>query len=157
MSISKQIAKHLRDVHFGGNWTCSNYKDLLKDVTWQQAIQTVHTFNTIATLVYHTHYYIVVTTKVLQGEPLVAKDEHSFNCPAFHSQKEWDHFLEEVWRAAEEMASLIEQLPDSLLNEIFVDEKYGTYYRNLQGMIEHHHYHLGQIAMIKKMLLTSIS
>lgn len=51
------------------------------------------------------------------------------------------------------MAQLIEQLPDSRLEEIFSQEKYGTFHRNLFGIIEHAHYHLGQIVVIKKMLL----
>ncbi|HAI83731.1 MAG TPA: DUF1572 domain-containing protein, partial [Chitinophagaceae bacterium] len=28
----------------------------------------------------------------------------------------------------------------------------GTYYRNILGLIEHTHYHLGQIALIKKII-----
>jgi hypothetical protein len=29
-------------------------------------------------------------------------------------------------------------------------EKYGNYYRNIHGIIEHIHYHLGQIVLIEK-------
>jgi hypothetical protein len=47
----------------------------------------------------------------------------------------------------------VEQLPSIQLWETFTDEKYGTYYSNLQGIIEHIHYHLGQIVVIKKILL----
>ncbi len=47
----------------------------------------------------------------------------------------------------------IEQLPESKLWETFSDEKYGNYYRNIHGIIEHSHYHLGQIVLIKKILL----
>jgi hypothetical protein len=54
MNLTAQIAKHIRDVHFGGNWTCSNLKDNLADVTWQQATTKVRSFNTIVALVYHT-------------------------------------------------------------------------------------------------------
>ncbi|MEM8891667.1 MAG: DUF1572 domain-containing protein, partial [Bacteroidota bacterium] len=36
--------------------------------------------------------------------------------------------------------------------EGFVDEKYGTYRRNIDGMIEHCYYHLGQISIIRKMI-----
>jgi len=50
---------------------------------------------------------------------------------------------------------LIEQLPEAKLGEIFSEEKYGTYYRNIHGIIEHTHYHLGQIVLIKKILLQS--
>ena len=37
-------------------------------------------------------------------------------------------------------------------NEPFVDEKYGLYLRNIDGMIEHSYYHLGQISLINKLL-----
>ena len=36
MNLPFQIAKHFREVYFGGNWTSSNLKDNLADVDWQQ-------------------------------------------------------------------------------------------------------------------------
>jgi hypothetical protein len=39
------------------------------------------------------------------------------------------------------------------LDEVFVDKKYGTYLRNIEAVIEHSYYHLGQIVLIKKMIL----
>ena len=52
MNLTWQIAKQFRDVYFGGNWTSVNLKENLADVTWQQAITKVYSFNTIAALVY---------------------------------------------------------------------------------------------------------
>jgi len=49
MSLSQHLAKHLRDVHFGGNWTSVNLKDTLADVSWQQVSVKVQSFNTIST------------------------------------------------------------------------------------------------------------
>ena len=43
-------------------------------------------------------------------------------------------------------------MPDEKLSEVFVDEKYGTYERNINLMIEHCYYHLGQILIIKKLV-----
>ena len=153
MNLPAQLAKHLRDVHLGGNWTSSNLKDNLKDVSWQQATTQVHSFNTIATLVYHVNYYISAVLKVLQGGPLEASDKYSFDLPPIQSQSDWDNLLDKTFANAETFALLIEQLPEHKLWESFADEKYGTYYRNIQGIIEHTHYHLGQIALIKKILL----
>lgn len=153
MNIPTQIAKHLRDVYFGKNWTWVNLKETLTDVTWQQATAKVYSFNTIVALVYHINYYVGAATKVLQGGPLDAHDKYSFDHPPIHSQEDWEKMLEKVWDDVENFARLIEQLPESKLGEIFVEEKYGTYYRNFCGIIEHAHYHLGQIVLIKKMLL----
>lgn len=152
MSISKQIAKHVREVHFGGNWTVTNLRDTLADVTWQQAITPVHKFNTIATLLFHVNYFVGVVLEVLKGGPLNGSDKLSFNHPPINNLQDWDAMREKAWDEAEQFAALIELLPDSRLDEDFIDPKYGTNYRNLAGIIEHMHYHLGQIVIIKKLL-----
>jgi len=153
MNLTAQIAKHFREVHFGGNWTSSNLKDHLADVTWQQATTQVYSINPIATLVYHINYYVSAILKVLRGEPLDAHDKYSFDLPPILSQEDWEKLLDKTWTDAEDFAILVEQLPESKLGENFSDEKYGSYYRNLHGVIEHTHYHLGQIVLIKKILL----
>jgi hypothetical protein len=153
MNVTGQIAKHFREIHFGGNWTSVNLKDNLEDLSWQQATTQVYSFNTIATLVYHMNYYVSAVLKVLQGEALNAKDIYSFDHPPILSQVDWEKLLEKTWADAEKFASLIEQLQEIKLWETFSDEKYGNYYRNIHGIIEHCHYHLGQIVLIKKILL----
>ena len=152
MNLTAQIAKHFRDVHFGGNWTSVNLKETLADVDWQQATTQVYGLNTIAILVYHTNYYVSAVMKVLQGEPLTAKDKYSFDLPPIQSQQDWELLLQKTWADAELFAILIEQLPESKLEETFTDEKYGSYYRNFHGIIEHLHYHMGQIVLLKKII-----
>ena len=152
MNVTIQIAKHLREVHFGGNWTTVNMKEQLADVTWEEATTQVYSFNTIATLVYHTGYYVSAVLKVLQGGALEAKDEYSFNHPPITCSEDWEKLLDKAWADAELFAGLIEQLPEHLMWEDFTDKKYGIYYRNLHGIIEHMHYHLGQIVLIKKII-----
>ena len=89
---------------------------------------------------------------MLEGEPLNAHDKYSFDLPAIRSREDWDNLLDNTWTNAEKFACLIEQLPESKLWENLSVDKYGTNYRNLQGIIEHVHYHLGQIVLIKKIL-----
>ena len=151
MNLTGHIAKHFRQIHFGGNWTSVNLKETLTDVDWQQATTKIYSFNTIASLVYHTNYYVSEVLKVLKGEPLKAHDKFSFDCPPIQSQEDWNKLMNKTWTDAENFAALIEQLPESKLWEIFIAEKYGNYYRNIHGIIEHTHYHLGQIVLIKKL------
>ena len=150
--VSAHLSKHLREVYFGGNWTSVSLRDGLSNVRLQQAITKFHSLNTILALVYHINYYITAVTKVLEGEPLNASDKFSFDHPQIQSEEEWQNLLDNTWKDAEKFASLIEQLPESKLWENFEDGKYGNYYRNIQGIIEHTHYHLGQIVLIKKLL-----
>ncbi len=152
MNLSQQTARHIKDVHFGGNWTSVNLKETLADVSWQEAITKVYSFNTIAALVYHMNYYVSAVLKVLQGEPLSASDKFSFDLTPIQSETDWNNLLNKTWADADNFACLLEQLPESRFGEMFTDEKYGTYYRNMHGITEHIHYHLGQIVIIKKII-----
>lgn len=152
MNFTKQTAKHLREVFFGGNWTFSNLKENLSDVTWKEAVTKVYSFNTIAALVYHIDYFIAAQLKVLQGGPLDAHDKFSFDHPPINSDEDWEKLKDKVFSDAENLAAIIEKLPEEKLQENFVDKKYGTYYRNILGIIEHTHYHMGQIVLIKKLI-----
>ena len=154
MSTSKQLAKHLNEVYFGGNWTTVSLKSAIEDISWNQAVTKIQNFNTIAALVYHINYYVHEVASALQGNDLQAQDELSFNHPPIQSQADWDKMLDQCWVDARVFASLIEKISDAQLHDFFQAEKYGTYFRNLMGIIEHAHYHLGQIILIKKMLST---
>lgn len=152
MNIVLHLAKHIRDVYFGGNWTAVNLKDTLTDIDWQTATRKVDSLNTILALVYHIDYYVTAVNSVLENKLLKAHDKYSFDHPTINSQQDWETFLEKVWENARNLSNLIEQLPENKLWEIFADEKYGNYYRNIQGLTEHTHYHLGQIVLLKKLL-----
>jgi len=153
MSSASQLAKRFREVLLDGLWIANtNFKDKLSDVTWEQATAKIDSLNTIAMLTFHIHYYIAGIVNVLEGGKLEIKDQFSFDLPPIESAEQWEALLNRLWTDSEKFASLIEQIPDSKLDEVFVDEKYGSYRRNIDGMIEHAYYHLGQITLIKKML-----
>jgi hypothetical protein len=155
MTLNNQIAKHFKDVYFGGNWTSVNLKDILEDVSWDEAITKLHNLNTIAALVFHINYYINPVLKVLQGEALIASDKFSFDLPPITSENDWQKLMTKVFTEAELIVAEIEKLDEAKLFDNFTDPKYGNYYRNLHGIIEHTHYHLGQICLIKKIVKES--
>ena len=152
MQTIAHITKHLRDFYSGNNWTASNLKTQLDGITWQEAKTTVYGFNTITVLVFHINYYVEATLKVLQGQPLDANDTFAFDCPEINSKEDWDALVTKVFTDAENFANLLEKLPENRLWENIADPKYGDYYRNIQGIVEHNHYHLGQISLIKKIV-----
>lgn len=152
MNLPKQLASHFRTFYTGGNYTGVHLKASLEGVTWQQATTSIFNCNTIAVLVYHINYYVRVVTKVLEGHPLEGSDKYAFDAPPVQSAEDWEQLKAQVFADAENIAGLIEQLPPEKLDEAFHDEKYGNFYRNLQGIVEHNNYHLGQIVLLKKIM-----
>ena len=153
MNLTALIGKQIREVHFGGNWTDVNLRDTLKGVTWQQSITKIDHLNTIAALVFHINYFTTAVIKVLEGGVLTSRDKYSFDLPPIQSGEDWENIINKNWEDAERLAKLVENLPAERLEEYFTDKKYESYYKNIQGIIEHVHYHLGQIVLIKKMVL----
>ena len=152
MSILQQIAKNLTEVYFGGNWTAANLKDQLADVTWQEATMKLDNINSIVTLSFHIHYYVHAVLQFLEGKLFVSKDKLSFDHPSINNAREWSNMMEGMWKEMERFVSKVGALDDALLLDDFIKSDYGNYFRNLHGIIEHTHYHLGQIVIIKKMI-----
>jgi len=152
MKFTQHIARQLREVYFGKNWSGPYFKQHIESVTWEQAITKIQDFNTIATLAFHMNYYVKGVCNYLDGGDLEIRDKYSFDHPTIQSKKDWDELLEDINQSGEKLAKQIEKLPDSILNDTFYEEKYGTYARNFMGIIEHFHYHLGQIIFLKKLL-----
>ena len=53
---------------------------------------------------------------------------------------------------AERFANHLDGFTQADLERPFADSKYGDYQKNMNVLIEHSYYHLGQIALIKKMI-----
>lgn len=153
MKQSQLLAKRFREVILDGKWVSNtNYKDQLSELPFEKAIAKVGNLNTIAILAQHIHYYIAGVNHALKGGSLDIRDAHSFDFPAMESEESWKAFLERFWSDAQTFSDLVENLDNDMLKEPFVDKKYGTYLRNIDGMIEHCYYHLGQIVLINKLI-----
>ena len=152
MNFAQQSAKHLRDVFFGGNWTTTNVREVLLDVDWRTATTKVDSFNTLVALTYHIGYFVTAQLQVMRENKLDAHDKFSFDHPTIRSESDWQQLKEKVFAEVEELAAFFEKMEDHQLFDNFMEARYGSYFRNLLGLIEHTHYHLGQIVIIKKMI-----
>jgi len=156
MSRSKFIANRVREVLLNGRWIANtNYKEQIQSVTWVQASQKIENLNSIAMLTYHINYYLAGILQVFNGGPLEIRDAYSFDMPPIESKTDWEHLINEFLSNAEKFIIGVEKIEDQKLDDIFVDEKYGTYLRNIEGVIEHSYYHLGQISLVKKLIVTN--
>lgn len=153
METSHSLANRFREVVLNGRWVANtNYYDQLTQIPFEVAVAGGGGLNTIAILTQHIHYYMKGVTAVLKGGVLSISDKFSFDFPPFENRLQWLEFLSRFWTDAEEFAFYTEKLSDEQLTAVFSDEKYGTYHRNIEAMIEHSYYHLGQIVLIRKII-----
>lgn len=153
MKISNNLADRLREVFLDGTWIAhTNYKKILSEVDQAMATTKIGNLNTIAMLTYHVNYFLEGLLPVLDGGALDIQDKYSFDLPPIKTEADWQKLVNDLLSNAEKFIEKVRSLSDEKLLGPFVDEKYGTYLRNMEGVIEHSYYHLGQVALIKKQL-----
>jgi uncharacterized damage-inducible protein DinB len=154
MTRNVTAANRVREVLLNGHWIANtNFKAQILSVNWEQAIQKIDPLNTIAMLTFHINYYLAGILNVFKGGSLDIKDKYSFDLPEIRSEQDWNNLVNDFLNNAELFAKQVAQMPDSMLDQPFVDEKYGSYLRNIEGVIEHSYYHLGQVSLIRKMIM----
>jgi predicted acetyltransferase len=73
--------------------------------------------------------------------------------PKIQSEADWQHLVTEFVSYAEKYIRHVEKMDARMLQQPFVKETYGTYLRNIEAQIEHSYYHLGQVSLIKKLMV----
>lgn len=154
MKITDAIAQQLLDVHFGENWTDVWIRKTLEDVSSEEASQvTGASPNTIAALLYHITFYNNVIYSRLQGIDPPIGEANGFDVPALNGAQDWERLQADNLASAQQLADAIRKVPDEVLGQpILKDRASSSYYRQLHGVIEHTHYHLGQIVLLKKLI-----
>jgi uncharacterized damage-inducible protein DinB len=153
MREAERIADQFRRAHEGEAWHGPSLRELLQDVTAEQAeARPIAGAHSILELVLHIAAWEAVARRRLEGDAA-----RIYNTP-----EDWPagDFTEGAWREALEtlevenakLRGAIFRLDDAKLDEpIF--EGMASVYVTLQGVVQHSLYHAGQIAVIKKALL----
>lgn len=152
MKIVHLIATHLLEVFEGDNWTDVNIATVIEDVSWLQAQQpTAASPNTIAALLHHLYYWNGIAMQRLNGKNPFIPESNGFDIGAFNNESDWNMLKEKTHASFIQLATAIKKFPDDKLGETYAAGK-SSYYKNFQGIVEHAHYHLGQMVVIKKLL-----
>lgn len=83
-------------------------------------------------------------------------DRFSFDMQPIESNEDWINLKSDFLKNAHKFVQYVENLSDEQLDLPFVSTQYGTNNRNIEGVLEHGYYHLGQIRLIRKWLIGEI-
>ncbi len=153
MTITNLIAQHLKEVYEGNNWTDVSIEATIKDIDWKQAQQqTEASPNTIGSLLHHLYYWNGIIMQRMKGETPVIPEENGYDVPYLNNEAEWSTLKEKAHQSFVTLAEAIKNFPEEKLADNYAPSISSTYYRNFQGIIEHAHYHLGQIVILKNLI-----
>lgn len=154
MSVSARLASRIREVLLSGRWIANtNFKEQLGNTNFEQATKVIPPLNSIALLTFHINYYIQGILSALETGKLEIRDKYSFDMPPVENQAAWEIMVFALLENAERFAQQVEAMPEASLNAPFFDAKYGDWRHNIEGVIEHCYYHLGQVVMLRKMMI----
>lgn len=150
LHLAQHFGKHYRAAFAGGNWSDNSLRQHLEGLPLAEATRRHGAANSIAAIAYHLHYFVNGVLNVLTGQPLDTRDAPSWETPAFATQAEWDAFVARLLADGEAVAAAFEALPEEGMWLPFHDPKYSSVFTNGLGILEHTYYHLGQVAVLRR-------
>ena len=97
----------------------------------------------------HMVFWEGVAAKRLAGERAGLVLELNFPATPEVTEENWSKTLEDFRASNRALRGALAKLEPARLNQLTAAGK-RTYYDEAQGILEHHVYHLGQIALLKK-------
>jgi hypothetical protein len=131
-------------------------RELLDGVTPEHATaKPVFGAHTIWELVHHVHAWQQEALLTLEGKAYDSLTGDADWPPVRETTADaWRRTLDRLQSTTRELVAAIREMNDAKLNEL-VGAREFSYYFVLHGVVQHNLYHAGQIALLKKALVTT--
>lgn len=151
VSEIKKIRSQLRRAYDGLAWHGPSLKELLSDVTAEQAARRpIESAHSIWELALHiTAWERIVRLRLTSETAVEPSEEENFPVVRDTSEEAWRETLARLEESNRALRDAITQMDESRLDEIVSGTEYSVYFM-LHGVIQHDLYHAGQIALLKK-------
>ncbi len=153
MSEIKRMRSQLRRALEGEAWHGPSLKELLIDITAEQAVaRPIPTAHSIWEIVLHISAWQRIALQRIKGEakPEVLPEDN-FPPVTDTSPEAWQQSLAELEATNVALRETLGQIDEAQLNDIVQGQSYSIYFL-FHGVIQHDLYHAGQIALLKKMV-----
>ena len=148
----ENIIESLRETLYGEPWYGRSFFDIAKEIDASKAFIKPNDQHSLAELLYHMITWSEFTENIFVKEKRSAKIFDDLDWRNIDQQKNsWEKGLKIFKTINENIIAVLLTKEDSFLDESVAERKYNVRYL-LNGLIQHHIYHLGQIAYLKKML-----
>ncbi len=147
----ERIADQLRRSLDGEAWHGPALGELLNGLTAERALaRPLPGVRCVWELVLHAAAWQEEVGRYLQGQPFrTLPPEEDWPPVTDPSPAAWDAARQRLLDGGRRLADAIARLPDERLDEVVPGKKFRVYIL-LHGLVQHHIYHAGQIAVLKR-------
>ena len=150
MSEINRILGHYDEVLNGAAWHGDPMWQILDGISAEAAAaRPLPQAHTIWEIVMHMIFWEEVATKRLTGARAGLVEELNFPPMPAVTEENWRQTLDQLRASNRDFREALAKLDPAKLDQLSAAGK-RTFSNEVHGLIEHHVYHLGQIAMLKK-------
>ncbi len=152
MNQVDRIVQYYDQTMTGSSWHGDPIWQILEAISARQASQRpVPDAHTIWELLSHMTFWEGVAAGRLRGETVETLDELNFPAMPGDTEENWQAALNGFRESNQRFRAALSALDPALLDQLTARKK-RTYYQEAHGLMDHHVYHAGQIALLKKIV-----
>jgi len=160
MTISEQLKQDLEKVLYGDPWYGSNVYDIIGKVSFEAAFEKPPgSIHNIAGIVLHMISWTEEVMDRMNGMPAQMPSSGDWPDPGTPEEQKWQNYVNDLKLVNVNLLGLIQNFPEEEWTEPYKDERNrelgtGVSFEELvKGLIQHHIYHSGQIALLNRIAL----
>lgn len=155
MSETTRIAQLFADWHDQKPWTEITLMGILADITPEMAAaHPIPGANSIWQLVQHCLGWRDNVLRKLQGEEFKSPEDNYLSEPTDTSADAWNQLLAALAQNNLAWQHFLQSLPDESLDNGYAPAQHAfTQYAVIHGILHHDNYHIGQVLMLKKLVM----
>jgi uncharacterized damage-inducible protein DinB len=160
MTTSEKLSSELEKVLSGDPWYGNNVYAIIEQVTFETAFEKPPgAAHTIAGIVLHMLAWTEEVLDRLNGKSASLPLSGDWLDTGAPEEQKWHNYVNDLKLVNVNLQGVIENFPEEKWNEPMIDERNrelgsGVNYEELvNGLIQHHIYHSGQIALLNRIVL----
>jgi len=149
MKETARISEIFEKTYDGDSWVGETLMGTLKNISPEKAAKKIDPWNSIWEITNHIINWRENVLKRVQGNITNAPRNNYFEPVKDQSEQAWKKTLQSLKDSQDHWIAFLEKMSEADLEKIYPDNN-ASYYHNIQGILQHDAYHLGQIILLAK-------
>jgi len=159
MSTSEKLSTQLQKILAGDAWYGSPVYTIIEGISFEAAYEKPqNSVHNIAEIVLHMIAWTEEVMDRMNGLPSGVPTSDDWPPTGAPDEQKWQNYVEDLKLVNVNLIGIIQNFPQEQWNETTVDERNRelgtgvTFEELINGLIQHHIYHSGQIALLNRIL-----